>query len=31
MVKEVEKAIRNSPLKLNPVGEGEVLRVPIPK
>lgn len=30
-VKEVEKAIRNSPLKLNPVEEGEVLRVPIPK
>ncbi|KAG0553569.1 hypothetical protein KC19_12G021600 [Ceratodon purpureus] len=31
MVKEVEKAIRNSPLKLNPMEEGEVLRVPIPK
>uniref|UniRef100_A0A7I4CJU2 Ribosome-recycling factor, chloroplastic n=1 Tax=Physcomitrium patens TaxID=3218 RepID=A0A7I4CJU2_PHYPA len=31
MVKEVEKAIRNSPLKLNPMAEGEVLRVPIPK
>lgn len=30
-IKEVEKAIRNSPLKLNPVEEGEVLRVPIPK
>jgi hypothetical protein len=30
-VKEVEKAILGSPLRLNPILEGQVLKVPIPK
>ncbi|MDX6751037.1 ribosome recycling factor [Geminicoccaceae bacterium 1502E] len=30
MIKAVEKAIRNAGLGLNPVGEGQLLRVPLP-
>ncbi len=30
LVKEVEKAIRNSPLGLNPINEGTIIRIPIP-
>jgi ribosome recycling factor len=30
MVKEIEKAIRNSDLGLNPVSDGKVVRVPVP-
>jgi hypothetical protein len=31
IVKDVEKAILGSPLRLNPITEGQILRVPIPK
>jgi ribosome recycling factor len=31
MVKAVDKAIRNAGLGLNPVGEGQLLRVPLPE